>query len=162
MTNDPYAPPVAELADPPKPGMAAWKALLIGLGIDIGGSMLAGILMAVVFALFAATNNQFWARPGADPAAMATSLSLLSLGGRAIAAGFSLLGGRVSTRLARRSDYRLGFWLAGLSAVIGVLTGSGQPAGAMIVRATVTVAAILLGTRLGQVKPNLLSSTDAA
>jgi hypothetical protein len=159
---DPYAPPAAELADPPKPGMAAWKALLVGLGIDIGGSMLAGILMAVVFAVVAATNNQFSARPAADPAGMATWLSLLSLGGRAVAAGFSLLGGRVTTRLARRSDYRLGFLLAGLSAGISLLTGSGQPAGAMVVRATVTVAAILLGTRLGQVKPSVLLSTDPA
>ena len=51
MIDDPYTPPETELIEPPKPPGSAFKAVVIGLGVDLGGSLLGSIVLAILLFL---------------------------------------------------------------------------------------------------------------
>lgn len=148
---DPFAPPQAALVDPPPSPMAGWKAVLLGFAVDFGGSMIGGVIYAFVWAMWLAMH-------GASPGVLQTTLmnprmdSAYMIGALLLGASFSFLGGLLCARLSRRTDFRLGLILAGLSAGAGVLMSlQSRPIGEHAFLATLTVGAILLGTRVGRV-----------
>jgi hypothetical protein len=149
MPDSNYLPPTAEDKDPPsKPGSKI-KALMVGLTIDIGGTLLASILILVVYSVILAAA-------GAPPAETEAALrdlsptSSLSIAAAVVGCGFSALGGFVCARVARSTNYRLGIVLAAISLLTGfLLSGEQYSLSYQAVMASATVACVLLGTRLG-------------
>src|SRR5262245_28827166 len=149
---NPYAPPEATVQDQPsKPG-SAFKAMALGLAVDVGGSLIAAVILAAIYgAALAATGV-----PREDiTAAMQASAtdSWFFYVGSLVGGGFSVLGGYVCARIARRSEMKLGAILAALSAISGfLLGGDAVQLGTNLSMMLLTFGAVLVAARLGFTK----------
>lgn len=149
---NPYAPPGAAVTDPPAKPASAFKAVAFGLGVDIGGTLLGGIVLALVYGIVLGASGADAEQIGA---AMATAGNdtWLSWLGTAVGLGFSVLGGYVCARVARRAEMKLGAVLAALSAVIGVvLAGEHYQLGTLASLTIASIGAVMIGARLGYAK----------
>ena len=101
--HNPYTPPSAQVGDMEIRKGSRIKAILAGLAVDIGGSMLAGIAFVAAVGIIMASG-------GADGDEIASSMDTLSddpwiyAGGLAASFLFSTLGGYACTRIARHSE----------------------------------------------------------
>lgn len=150
--NNPYAPPDAKLADPAGAPGSPVKAVAIGLAVDLGGSIIATLLLAIAYGIVlgalgvsaeeieAVTTNM----PSDSPFFYLATLAGL---------GFSALGGYVCARIAKRAELRLGAILAAISAGIGLALG-GDPGrlGLLLSLTLLGVAAVLFGAKTGRAK----------
>jgi hypothetical protein len=67
--------------------------------------------------------------------------------------GFSVLGGYVCARVARRSELKLGGMLAAVSAVLGILLSAEHyELGTLLSLTLAGIGAVLVGARLGYAK----------
>jgi hypothetical protein len=123
--ENPYKPPATAVRDPPRPPRSPIVAVLAGLGVDIGGSLVVGLLIGIVQAATLTAR-------GMDAEQVQTAMTELDPSSgyfvlnTAIGLGFSLLGGYVCARMARRDERRLTAIMAGLIAVIGVALGGSR------------------------------------
>ena len=146
---NPYAPPEASVQDlPSKPG-SALKAIALGLAVDVGGSLVAAIILAAIYgAVLAATGV-----PREDIAAVmqaSATDSWFFYIGSLVGSSFSVLGGYVCARIARRSEMKLGAILAAMSAVSGFFLGGDEmQLGTNLSLTLLTFGAVLVGVRLG-------------
>ena len=152
MSENPYAPPKAELTDQRKPAMSPWKAVLLGLTIDIGGSLLIGVLVGAAYGVYLVRSGMNPAQIGAEMSNMSPT-SWFAIFGMLAGAVLSFLGGVVCTRVARRDNYSLGLVLASISASIGLLSSFSQYSTTMnLLLTSLTFSTVMLGTKFGQVK----------
>jgi len=150
---DPFAPPRSEPPpQAPVPG-SPLRAVLTGLAIDIGGSLLMGLLLTAAWSASLASD-------GLGPAEIRAALQSLSPDaavvriGELLGAGLSTLGGYVCARIARQAEYRLAAIQAGVSAVFGLLmAGADDPPAQTALLALCTVACVMLGAHLGKLRP---------
>lgn len=156
MPENRYTPPGADLSQTPVPPRApwpAWRAVLVGMVVDLGGTTLAGLLIGVVWyiALTRAgvSAEQIHAEMGATD-----HWSAFSIVSALVGSVFSYLGGFVGTRLARRADLRLGFVQAGLSIALGLGMSSDAQQPAMLASLVLlTAASVIAGAYAGRVVP---------
>ena len=146
---NPYAPPEATVHDQPvKPG-SAFKAIALGLAVDIGGSLIGTVLLALVYGVSLGAAGV----KGEDIAAtmqVSATDSWFFYVGTLIGLSFSVLGGYVCARVARRSELKLGAILAALSAILGLaLAGDDQQLGTLLSLTLLGIGAVLAGARLG-------------
>jgi fructose-specific phosphotransferase system IIC component len=127
-------------------------AVLVGLAVDVGGSMLLGTAMAIAYGVSLA-------RSGMDTSKIVAAMSDISpyswffLLVSALGAACSVLGGFICARIARRSDLTPGFVLGVVSTVTGLsLSSKRESAGVIAVLACLSFACVLLGARLGRAK----------
>jgi len=153
MQTNPYSPPKAPLSDPPKPPGSPLKAVILGLAVDIGGSFLLSMALSIGYAMVLSntgmSESEIMESMGNPP-----SDSLISILGMLGGGTLSVVGGFVCARVSRRSDYRLGFILGGLSAVFGLLLSyDSYSLPAHVLLTSLTFACVLLGTKLGRSTP---------
>ena len=125
MPTNPFKPPETDSSRNPQPAGPGTpvKAVLFGLAVDIGGSMLVGFVTAVLYAV------QLKAQGVADSdirEAMAHMPhdSALYMASMLFGIALSVLGGFVCARIAHRDEYRPGLILAVISLVFSLLVGS--------------------------------------
>jgi hypothetical protein len=149
---NPYAPPEATVHDQPaKPG-SAFKAIALGLAVDIGGSLIGTVLLALVYGAALGAAGIKGEDIAATMQASATD-SWFFYVGTLIGLSFSVLGGYVCARIARRSEIKLGAILAALSAISGfLLAGDEQQLGTLLSLTLLGFGAVLAGARLGLAK----------
>jgi len=149
---NPYAPPEAAVHDQPaKPG-SAFKAIALGLAVDVGGSLIASVILAAIYGAALAAEG---VKPEDIAAAMQASAtdSWFFYVGSLLGLGFSVLGGYVCARIARRSEMTLGAILAVLSALSGLfLAGDALQLGTLLSMTLTGFGAVLVGARLGLAK----------
>jgi MFS family permease len=125
------------------------KAVLLGLLVDIGGTLIGTLLFAAIYGAMLASGGTSPAEAQeayAEMAQTAWGFTILAVMG----CGFSVLGGYVCARISRRLDFRLGLILAALSAGSGfLLGGGGEPPLKTLLMMGVTVACVLTGTWYG-------------
>lgn len=149
MSGNPYAPPDARLADPVAAPGSAIKAVGIGLVVDIGGSVVAILLLAIAYGVLLGASGA----SGEEIEAATANGSWFFYAGAVVGGGFSALGGYVCARIARHSEYRLGGILAVVSALIGlVLTFEDYSFKMNLVMAAGGAVAVMLGTRWGMAR----------
>jgi hypothetical protein len=148
--NSPYAPPGARLADPSAAPGSPIKALLVGLGVDIGGSVVATLILAIVYGMFLAAS-------GASPEVIAAASngvdtdSWFFYASSLVGCAFSVLCGYVCARIARRSEYTLGTILAAISAAFGLWSSMDQYQVGILASLTLaSIGAVIWGARLGR------------
>jgi len=150
MTDNPFKPPQADLRErPPRPGSPV-RAVLLGLAVDIGGSLLAGVVLTLfqAAAFASAGMSQEQAMQALQSMPPNSTFSVL---GQLLGAGFSVAGGFVCARVARRDEYRLGGAMSVLSVVCGLLLGGAAEPGDMLVLGSLsTIACVLLGAKYGR------------
>ena len=136
---DPYATPQA-VTSAARPRAGPVKAVLVGFAVDVGGTFVSGMLLSLGYGLYLASLGI-----GTQP-----STSWLSFAGYVTGSASSILGGYVCTRIAQRTDYKLGFILGVLSSVTGLLLSFGQYSLPVNIGFTVlTFICVMVGTRFG-------------
>lgn len=146
--RSPYAPPSATVATAEQQRGSPWKAVVLGLLTDIGGSIIASVVIGIAYAALLASSGM-----AQDDAMQAfadleqnTTLMLLMYG---VGGLFSVLGGYVCARIVRYNELRWAMLVAFGSATTGVLLGSQDEPAAQLLLLGATVAAVLLGAWLG-------------
>lgn len=131
------------------PRKAPVKALIAGLGGDIGGSLFAGIVLTFVYGAVAI-------RQGQTPEEIAETLkhllpdSWLYIFSTTIGAVFSFAGGYVCARVAGQQETRLGIIQSICSVAFGLYVSARDLSlGTQIALSGCTVLVIMLGIRLG-------------
>ena len=159
--RNPYGAPQAKVADPaPRPG-SPYKAVLLGLLADFGGTIALSVLIAIVYgiqlAAYGMTPEEIEAAGKSLPAD-SWAFWAGTLGG----AGFSVLGGYVCARIAGQSEYSLGVILAVISMVLGmVLGGGGGDIGMQVVLHAVSIACVIAGAHIGKTRNRRARDTAA-
>jgi hypothetical protein len=148
--SNPYEAPSAHVDDQPNPVNRRfnWKAVLLGAGADLGGTIAASIVLFVVFAAMAG--------PGEGAADSMTSRLQQSwpflMTSMIVGSAFTVLGGYVAGRVARHSFYKHALGAGVISFVAGILlTGSdeGPYSGLLsLLGYTLHFPLVLLGGRL--------------
>ncbi len=121
---DPYTPPRSPVGDPPGAARRS-SALAVGLGflVDIGATMILGVLLAIV-------GGASLAAGGASPEAIdamverSAGFQLLGLAGGLVC---TAIGGYVAARFANHSEYANAFAVGVASLVFGELMLLVQP-----------------------------------
>ncbi|HEX7810946.1 MAG TPA: hypothetical protein VF460_03470 [Burkholderiales bacterium] len=159
-SQNPYTPPDARVKDEPGPGSPI-KAVLVGLAVDIGGSIAAGIVLTLVYGVLLAST-------GATPeeiAAAATAIapgSWIFITGMAMGCGFSVWGGYLCARIAGRRAYASGVVVAAISTAFGAAFGSeGYSAGLNLALLIATFGAVMFGVRMGVTKNRAMDLPQA-
>lgn len=145
---DPYRPPQAAIADQGRPLGSPVKGMILGLLVDIGGSMVAAFILFFAWAIWLGAS-------GLDAEAITQAMaendpmSGISLIGYAVGAGFSWLGGFVCARVARETELRCAAVVAAVSAALALAMGTGLPLPVNLLLAALTVGAVMLGGWMG-------------
>jgi|UPI000648C7B8 hypothetical protein len=158
MPENRYSPPGADLSLTPVPPRApwpAWRAVLAGLVVDIGGTTVAGLLIGVVWYVVL-TRSGVSAEQIHAEMSVTDRWTAFVIVSTLVGAVFSYLGGFVCNRLAQRADLRLGFVLAALSLAIGFWMSSEIVQPAMFAALSLlTAVSALAGARAGRVVPKV-------
>jgi hypothetical protein len=148
QSKNPYEPPKAHIADVSgvTPGSPV-KAISLGLAVDVGGTLLAGVLFSIAYGVslvaFGTSGEQI-TRASFGP--------LFQIGNFVIGGVFSVFGGFVCARIARRLEYVLGGVLATVSSALGFLMAAKQPFLQNALLTLATFVSILIGSALGRCK----------
>lgn len=123
--HNPYRPPGAAVRDVAAPAGAPVKAAVYGVLIDVGGSIVAGLILVTLFSALLAADGASMdeiqrALGEPDPT------SWFSLIGFVIGFATSFLGGYVCARVAAKGEMRPVGVVAAVSGVAGLLMGSGS------------------------------------
>jgi peptidoglycan/LPS O-acetylase OafA/YrhL len=150
MADNPFKPPDARLRDPqPGPG-SPLRAILAGLLVDLGGSMLVGIALSLFYAASLASSGLSQAQVDEAMKNVAPT-SGVAIVGIVLGALCSVAGGYVCARIARRDEYRTGGIMAALSAFFSLLMGGdGTPGDLAFLLTLCTIACVLLGVKYGR------------
>ncbi len=146
---NPYAPPAAALQELPAKAGSPLKAVTLGLLVDIGGTTAGSLLLGILYGIWLAASGVSVEEIAAASEG-AIKESWLFWISTAMGLGFSLLGGYVCARIARRNELRLGGILAVLSALLGYLLASGYyELGTFLSLTLASIGAVMFGAHLG-------------
>jgi hypothetical protein len=159
--HNPYQPTSAALKEPPRPPRSPILAVIAGLAVDIGGSMLSSLLLSILYAVTLA-------RAGLGPVAIGNAISQsepgsgFGIAGIVVGTAFSFLGGYVCARIARRRERQLAAIQATLIVAFGLAMGGSRYAPWIhAAMAVATFAVVLLGAELGR-RRNVAQARAAA
>ena len=159
--DNPYKPTATSLKEPPPQPRSPILAVLVGLVVDLGGTTIASIVLATLYAATLAGRGMpveqiTEAVTEFDPASGYGLVAML------VGGGFSLLGGYVCARMARRNERKVTGVLAVVSATLGFLSGGEALGWLLNVGLTMlTLARVMAGGELGR-RRNLANARDAA
>src|SRR2546423_12913771 len=122
--RSPYEPPRAVLADVEPARGSALKAVLYGVLVDIGGTIVAGAALVFVYGVMLAASGAS-AEEIDQALTKAEPLSWFSIVGLAIGTATSFLGGYVCARVARAAEMQWAGVVAAVSGIVSLLMGSG-------------------------------------
>ena len=148
MSHDPFKAPASNVDLPDVARGSAVKAVVIGLTVDIGGSVLSSFVFFMFYGAYLGVTGG-----SADELATVAGGSMLDspMGLMLALVGcmFSVLGGYVCARIAKHSEYKLGLVLAGCSVVAGLLLSGGDSEAMTGLLSLFTVASVMCGAHLG-------------
>jgi hypothetical protein len=164
--SNPYRPSNAALKDSPtrhtrpvRPPRSATVSVIAGLAIDIGGTTVVGIVIAIVYGILLAGR-------GTAPEQIQEALTQVDtesgffLFNAAVGLGFSMLGAYVCARMVKRDELRVTAIMAVLSNVMGFLMSrdSTLGAGEFFAFTLATFVVILVGGALGRRRNRALAA----
>jgi len=148
--DNPYAAPTTPVKDPPPPPRSPILAVLAGVATDIGGTIVAGLVISIVYAATLASEGRSLeqieqALTQIDPSSGYFVVSLV------VGFGFSVLGGYICARVARREERRYAAIAALLIVAIGLgMGGSSFGFWANVGMALLSFVSVMLGGELGR------------
>jgi hypothetical protein len=151
MPTNPFQPPETDPTRNPRPVPpgSPLKAVLAGLAVDIGGTTLLSMVVAVLYALQLHAQGLSEGEMREAMAHMPRD-SALYIGGTLLGALLSVAGGYVCARVAGRDEFRIGLVMAAVSGLVGLLMGGANEAPDMTALFALTgVACNLLGVKYG-------------
>lgn len=140
--ENPYKPPTAPVRDTAPPAVRSLTlAVIAGLGVGVGGAILSRVIVAIVYV--------WLIEPGGTPQRAVEAISAWFITLVSSGCIFSVLGGYVCARLARRHERRVTLVLAVLSTAIAYTTIVGNGALAALVL-TLTFTSVMAGGGFGR------------
>ena len=145
---DPYRPPQAAVADREQPRGSPVKGMAFGLLVDIGGSMIAALILFFAWAIWLGAS-------GLDAEAITQAMaendptSGISLVGYVVGTAFSWFGGYVCARVARETELRCAAVVATISGALALAMSAELPLPLYLLLTVLTVAAVMLGGWMG-------------
>jgi hypothetical protein len=128
------------------------KAVVLGLLVDIVGTTAGSLLLGALYGIMLAASGASMEEIAAAGESVATDSWMFWLS-TAMGLAFSVLGGYVCARIARRDELKLGGILALASAVLGYLIAAGYyELGTFLSLTIAGMGAVMVGARLGQAK----------
>jgi len=150
VEENPYKPTTAALREPPRPPRSPVSAILAGLGVDVGGSFLSSVVVAIAYSTMLAARGRTPEQMVEELIAVTASTGYLIVGA-IVGSAFSLLGGYLCARMVRRDEHRFGAIMAVLSMLIGlVLGGTRMGAGLHALMLLSTFVSVMAGAELGR------------
>ena len=152
MSTNPFEPPETDSTKNPLPPAAPGsplRAVLVGLAVDIGGSLVVGVTITVIYVaqLHGKGLSETELREAVTHMPHDTALYMA---GVLLGLLMSLLGGYACARIVRRGEYRAGVVMTAISALFGLVVGANPGIDQMLLLMTVTsVACNLLGVKFG-------------
>ncbi len=147
MPNSPFKPPRTDVDDQDGAPGSPLRAVMTGLAVDIGGSLLADILLTIVYHSQLAASAQAGAALD-DGIPMNSPVEMIGI---VLGAACSVLGGYVCARIVRRNEFRVGGVMAILSASPGLLfASSSTPDDLVFLLTASTIACVMLGVKYGR------------
>jgi len=144
-SENPYAAPHAELREPPRKAGSPFVAVLAGFATDTAGTFACGIVLTFVHAAWmirsGATNDSI--------AALAPSPAL-SAANMIVGTAWSVFGGYVCARIAKRRELTLGALQGMLSMLFGLWLSARAEWLVDLLLAVATVAAVVAGSAIGR------------
>ena len=152
MPTNPFEPPESHTDRSPREPAgprSPFSAVMLGLLVDVGGSLAVGIVASVAYARQlhdeGMPDDQIREAMQAIP-----HDSALYMGALLVGIALSVLGGYVCARVARTREYRAGLMLAATSALFSLVLGGSSDGAGMTALLTVTgIACNLLGVKFG-------------
>jgi len=117
MPQNPYQPPEAPVADREERVGSSVKAILLGLGVDIGGTVVAGTVLAIAWGIMLASGGA----NGEEINRYFRESSTFMWVNLCVGLGFTGLGAYVAARIANRAEYRFALMLGLCSLATGEL-----------------------------------------
>ncbi len=146
---NPFTPPSARVADVAAQKGSPIKAVVFGFVVDVGGTVAFALLLSIAYGVSLASS-------GATPEQVTAALQNIPLDswpailGMIVGTLFSVLGGYVCARVAKRSEFGLGAILAVLSISFGLWAGGNHHSFLWhTAMAVVTFLAVMFGVRIG-------------
>ncbi len=146
---NPFTPPSARVADVAAQKGSPIKAVVFGFVVDVGGTVAFALLLSIAYGVSLASS-------GATPEQVTAALQNIPLDswpaiiGMIVGTLFSVLGGYVCSRVAKRSEFGLGAILAALSISFGLWAGGSHHSFLWhTAMAVVTFLAVMFGVRIG-------------
>jgi len=151
VTDNPFKPPDANVETPELKRGSAVKAVVVGLAVDLGGTMAFAVLFGIAHGIYLLSSGETpeHIQSAKNAFGYDTPLGIL---GFIIGCLFSVLGGYVCARIARYREYRLGLVMCAASLVVVAFTGVGDDevsAGAAVGLVLISLASILVGIHIG-------------
>ena len=141
--GNPYAPPTAPVRDTePRTPRSLTLAVLAGLAVGVGGTILSRAVLGIVLVGLKGVPE--------SPEATAAILSSAIVPALSLGCIFSVLGGYVGVRVARRHERRVTLALAVLSTAISFATTFGATGPLAMLVLTLTFASVMVGGGLGR------------
>jgi len=126
-----------------------YKAVALGLAVDVGGSTVAGVALSLLYSIILAATGTS-AKEIAELVTHPAHDSWYYILGLVTGTALSVLGGYVCARIAKRSEVKLGAIMAALSTLVGgVLTQLEDP-DMTLVTVIVTFGAVMSGALMGR------------
>ena len=150
MDKDNFKPPQAELGDPPRKPGSLLRALLTGAAIEIGGTLVLGIVLGIGYGMLLGAEGygeeemkQILTHP--DP------FSGFGIVGSLLGGAVSVFAGYACAAIAHRRSYAPVFMLASISVCLGLLLGGDAYAWHWnVLLSLLTIACVLFGGWLNQ------------
>lgn len=117
MSQNPYQPPEAPVADRDERFGSSVKAILLGLVVDIGGTVVAGTVLAIGWGVALGASGA----TGEEINRFFRESSTFMWVNLCVGLGFTGLGAYVAARIANRAEYRFALMLGLCSLAIGEL-----------------------------------------
>ena len=130
-----------------KPGSAA-GAVIAGVLVDLGGTLASSVVISVIYALSLVGDSKSEQEIMEAFTSLPTD-SWIQLLGMVVGTLFSVAGGYICARIARRRDYRLPAIVAAVSVALGLIIGGDHyPPLLMAWLCAGTVVAVMIGAWL--------------
>lgn len=147
--SSPYAPPEAPVRDPAGAKGSAIKAVLAGILVDTGGTLVASVILTMLYGATLVGSVASEEELQAQLSSMAPD-SWVSVAGTLMGTVLSIAGGYLCARIARHSEYRLAAIVAACGAVVSFALGAGYYSAPLhVALQAVSIASVMLGAWLG-------------
>jgi len=149
MPQNPYQPPEAPVADRDERFGSSVKAILVGLAVDIGGTIVAGTVLAIAWGIMLGSSGA----SGEEINRFFRESSTFMWVNLLVGLGFTGLGAYVAARIANRAEYRFALMLGLCSLAIGelmlrMMTSGDYPEWARLVSNLLILPVAFLGGHL--------------
>lgn len=150
MPNNPFKPPETDANPKTAAPGSPLRAVLVGLAVDIGGSILAELVLTLFYhSQFVASGmTAVQADAALSEVPMNSPLAMINI---VLGSICSVLGGYVCARIVRRNEFRVGGVMAVLSAMISLSFATPSTPNDLALLLTITTAAcVMLGVKFGR------------